>query len=117
MPRFEAQVWVSGEHPYQVETNAANIFAAREIIARREGVEEHEVQRVFPIKEESSSSSSSSSFNFQDDGDGDYDLGGIAALCLFILGAWVFVTFWPIILILGIIGLIYWIYKVVNEDD
>ena len=47
MPRFEAQVWVSGEHPYQVETNAANVFAAKEIIARREGVKEHEVQRVF----------------------------------------------------------------------
>ena len=83
MPRFEAQVWVSGEHPYQVETNAANVFAAKEIIARREGVEEHEVQRVFLINEESSSSSSS--FNSQDGGGGDYDLGGIAALCLFIL--------------------------------
>lgn len=115
MPRFEAQVWVSGEHPYQVETNAANVFAAKEIIARREGVEEHEVQRVFLINEESSSSSSS--FNSQDGGGGDYDLGGIAALCLFILGAWIFVTFWPIILALSIIGLIYWIYKVVTEDD
>lgn len=112
MPRFEAQIWVSGELPYQVETNAANVFAAKEILARREGVEEHEVQRVFQINEKSSSSSNSDSSS-----DGDFDLGGIAALCLFLLGAWVFVTFWPIILILGIIGLIYWIYKVVTEDD
>lgn len=115
MPRFEAQIWVSGELPYQVETNAANIFAAKEIIARREGVEEHEVQRVFLINEERSSSSSS--FNSQDGDGGDFDLGGIAALCLFLLGAWIFVTFWPIILALSIIGLIYWIYKVVTEDD
>ena len=113
MPRFEAQVWVSGEHPYQVETNAANVFAAKEIIARREGVEEHEVQRVFQINEDSSSSSDSGEYS----SGGDYDLGGIAALCLFILGAWIFVTFWPIILVLGIIGLIYWIYKVVTEND
>lgn len=111
MPRFEAQVWVSGEHPYQVETNAANVFAAKEIIARREGVEEHEVQRVFQINEESSSSSSS------DSSGGDYDLGGIASLCLFLLGAWIFVTFWPIILGLSAIALIYWIYKIVSEDD
>ena len=113
MPRFEAQVWVSGEHPYQVETNAANVFAAKEIIARREGVEEHEVQRVFQINEDSSSSSDSGEYS----SGGDYDLGGIAALCLFILGAWIFVTFWPIILVLGIIGLIYWVYKIVSEDD
>ena len=113
MPRFEAQVWVSGEHPYQVETNAANVFAAKEIIARREGVEEHEVQRVFQINEDSSSSSDSGEYS----GGGDFDLGGIAALCLFILGAWIFVTFWPIILVLGIIGLIYWVYKIVSEDD
>ena len=113
MPRFEAQVWVSGEHPYQVETNAANVFAAKEIIARREGVEEHEVQRVFQINEDSSSSSDSGEYS----SGGDYDLGGIAALCLFLLGAWIFVTFWPIILVLGIIGLIYWVYKIVSEDD
>ena len=113
MPRFEAQVWVSGEHPYQVETNAANVFAAKEIIARREGVEEHEVQRVFQINEDSSSSSDSGEYS----SGGDFDLGGIAALCLFLLGAWIFVTFWPIILVLGIIGLIYWVYKIVSEDD
>ena len=110
MPRFEAQVWIPGEHPYQVETNAANIFAAKEIIARREGVEEHEVQRVFQINEDSSSSSNS------DSGGGDFDLGGIAALCLFFFGAWVVVTFWPIVLGLSVIALIYWIYNLFNKD-
>jgi hypothetical protein len=90
-----------------------NVFAAKEIIARREGVKEHEVQRVFQINEDSSSSSDSGEYS----SGGDFDLGGIAALCLFLLGAWIFVTFWPIILVLGIIGLIYWVYKIVSEDD
>ena len=52
MPRFEAQIWVDGELPYQTETNAANVFAAKNIIARREGVEEHQVQRVFQIDDD-----------------------------------------------------------------
>jgi hypothetical protein len=78
MPRFEAQVWVSGKHPYQVEVNAANVFAAKEQIVRRENVKEREVQRIFPIQEESSSSSSSGG-----DSVGSAALvGGICALAI-----------------------------------
>jgi hypothetical protein len=104
MPRFEAQIWVSGEHPYQVETNAANVFAAKEILARREGVEEHEVQRVFQINEESSSSSNS------DSGGGDISFGGIIALAAFIFGAWLLVTFWPLFIVGGLIWFVWWIF-------
>lgn len=113
MPRFEAQVWVSGEHPYQVETNAANVFAAKEIIARREGVKEHEVQRVFQINEDSSSSSDSGEYS----SGGDFDAGGIGILCALILGGWLLISFWPFFLIVGAIGLFAWVYKIVNEDD
>ena len=58
MARYEAQVWVSGEHPYQCEINAANIFAARKNIARRVGVKEHEVNRIFEMHDDDTSSSS-----------------------------------------------------------
>ena len=80
MARFEAQVWVSGELPYQVEVNAPNIFAAKKQIVRREGVKEHEVQRVFEIQEESSSSSSSSSSSGGDSEGSIALVGGICAL-------------------------------------
>ena len=58
MTRYTAQVWVSGDHPYDAEINAANVFQARRNIARREGVKEHEVNRVFEIHEEKETSSS-----------------------------------------------------------
>lgn len=80
MARFEAQVWVSGELPYQVEVNAPNIFAAKKQIVRREGVKEHEVQRVFEIQEESSSSSSSSSSSGGNSEGSIALVGGICAL-------------------------------------
>ena len=78
MARFEAQVWVSGEHPYQVEVNAPNVFAAKKQIVRREGVKEHEVNRIFEIQEESSSSSSSSGSSFSaSDVEGSWALIGL----------------------------------------
>lgn len=80
MPRFEARVWVSGELPYQVEVNAPNIFDAKKQIVRREGVKEHEVQRIFLIREESSSSSSSSSSSGGDSEGSIALVGGICAL-------------------------------------
>ena len=80
MPRFEAQVWVSGEHPYQVEVNAANIFAAKDQIVRREGVEQHQVNRVFEIHDDSSSGDSSSSSSGGDSEGSIALVGGICAL-------------------------------------
>lgn len=97
MARFEAQVWVSGEHPYQTEINAANVFQARKNIARREGVEEKCVNRVFEVKEETSSSSSSSSSS----GSGiELDNAGAVGLVGLAVGAFVFFTFTPWILML-----------------
>ena len=80
MARFEAQVWVSGEHPYQVEVNAANIFAAKDQIVRREGVEQHQVNRVFEIHDDSSSGDSSSSSSGGDSEGSIALVGGICAL-------------------------------------
>ena len=77
MARFEAQVWVSGELPYQVEVNAPNVFAAKKQIVRREGVKEHEVNRIFEIQEESSSSSSSGSSFSASDVEGSWALIGL----------------------------------------
>ena len=45
------------------------------------------------------------------------DEGGFGILCALILGGWLLITFWPVILILGALGLFAWVYKVVNEED
>lgn len=92
MPRFEGQVWVSGEHPYQTEVNAANVFAARKQIARREGVKEHEVDRVFQINDDNTSSSSSSGGNVSvPDVSGSMGLAmlGVSAILFFMFMPWV----------------------------
>lgn len=96
MPRFEAQIWVDGELPYQTETNAANVFAAKNIIARREGVEERQVQRVFQIDDDNDSFDSNSSE------EGNFDLGG--AFGLIIIG--ICIVFWKWVLIIGSIAFI-----------
>ena len=103
MTRYEAQVWVSGEHPYQCEINAANIFAARKNIARREGVEEHEVNRIFEMRDDDTSSSSSSSSS-------SMDMGGSAVILgiLFAIGA--IVAYWYIVIPVAIIIGILWYY-------
>ena len=98
MARFEAQVWVSGQHPYQTEVNAANVFAAKTQIARREGVKEHEVNRIFEIDNSSSSSSSSSSGGSWFSGGGSSSGGGESATLGESLGA--------LGLIAGVIGII-----------
>jgi hypothetical protein len=102
MARFEAQVWVSGQHPYQAEINAANVFQARKNIARREGVEEKYVNRVFQVQEQKSSSSSSSSSLFSS---GESSSGGWLVGGLVLIGA--IVTWWyyviPAAIILGVL--------------
>lgn len=106
MPRYEAQVWLPNEIPYNVETNAPNIFAAKEIIARREGVDEKYVGRLFTINENDSSSSSSSS-SFSGSGIDTSDIGGIVTLCAILFVIWLFVEYWMFIipgaLIIGIL--------------
>ena len=105
MARYEAQVWVSGEHPYQCEINAANIFAARKNIARREGVEEHEVNRIFEIHDDGTSSSSSSSSSSMDFGD-----WGSAAILGILLAIGVVIAYWYIVIPVAIIIGIIWYY-------
>jgi hypothetical protein len=89
MTRYTAQVWVSGDHPYDAEINAANVFQARRNIARREGVKEHEVNRVFEIHEEEVTSSSNN-MSAPDVGGsmGLLMLGG-AGVLLFMFTPWV----------------------------
>ena len=103
MARYEAQVWVSGEHPYQCEINAANIFAARKNIARREGVEEHEVNRIFEVRDDDTSSSSSSSSS-------SVDIGGSAAILGILLAIGAIVAYWYIVIPVAIIIGILWYY-------
>ena len=103
MARYEAQVWVSGEHPYQCEINAANIFAARKNIARREGVEEHEVNRIFEMRDDDTSSSSSSSSS-------SMDIGGSAAILGILFAIGVIVAYWYIVIPVAIIIGIIWYY-------
>ena len=110
MAIFEAQVWVSGELPYQAEINASNVFQARKNIARREGVEEKYVNRVFQVQEQTSSSSSSSSL-FSSGGSssgGVWLVGGLLLLGL-IMTYWYYVI--PALVILGVL-----IYIGRNED-
>ena len=100
MARFEAQVWVSGELPYQAEINASNVFQARKNIARREGVDEKYVNRVFEIREQSSSSSSSSFSSGESSTGGALLVGG-----LLLIGA--IVTWWyyiiPAAIVIGVL--------------
>ena len=110
MARFEAQVWVSGQAPYQAEINSINVFEARKNIARREGVEEKYVNRVFEVQEQKSSSSSSSSSVFSSG-----DTGGMVWLLGIGFVLYLLVTYWyiaiPVAIILGIL-----IYIGRNED-
>ena len=105
MPRFTAQVWVSGDHPYDCEINAANVFQAKKNIARREGVDESDVNRIFLVNDDDDNSSKSSSFS-GDDSDGMVALaGGVCALAV----AW-----WLLPWIVSV-ALIYGTYKVSKD--
>ena len=112
MPRFEAQIWLPNEHPYQVETSAANIFAAKQIIARREGVDEKYVNRIFTIDEDDDHDTSSSS---QILSGSEISLGGILGLLVFFGAAWILVNFWPYVITIGWIVAIIWTIKIFNE--
>ena len=95
MPRFTAQVWVSGDHPYDAEINAQNVFQARKNIARREGVSESDVNRVFLVEEDSHhSSSNSSSFD-------GVNIGSMGAFAVAAIGLWLLIEFTPWILMFG----------------
>lgn len=75
---------------------------------RREGLSESEVQIVNSTHyEDHESGGGSSSSN---DGEGT-SFSEIAVLGAILLGAWLIMNFWPIILGLGAAALIYWIWK------
>ena len=96
MALFEAQVWVSGEYPYQAEINAANVFQARKNIARREGVDEKYVNRVVQVQEQTSSSSSPSFSS-----GGSSTSGALLIAGLLILG--LIITYWYIVIPVAIV--------------
>ena len=103
MARFEAQVWVSGQHPYQAEINAANVFQAKKNIARREGVDEKYVNRVFQVQEQTSSSSSSSSsslFGSGESSSGGWLIGGLVLISV-VITWWYYVI--PAAIVIGIL--------------
>ena len=93
MPRFTAQVWTSGDHPYDCEINAANVFQARRNIARREGVSENDVQRVFLVTDDDHSSNHSSG--------GNIDIGGVGAIAGLAVATWLLIEFTPWVLMFG----------------
>ena len=94
MPRYTAQVWVSGDHPYDAEINAQNVFQARKNIARREGVSENDVNRVFLVEEDDDDNNHSSS--------GSIDIGGAGAIAGLVISLWLLVEFTPWILMFGL---------------
>ena len=106
MTRFTAQVWASGDHPYDTEVNAPNIFQAKRQIARREGVEEHEVNRVFEIRDNDTSSSNNSNTN----------VGGLLALGAVLFVIWLVVEYWYIVLPVAVIGLIIWLMNLFIDE-
>ena len=108
MASFTAQVWASGDHPYDTEVNAPNIFQAKRQIARREGVEEHEVNRVFEIRDNDTSSSSSNNSNT--------DVGGLLALGAVLFVIWLVVEYWYIVLPVAVIGLIIWLMNLFTNE-
>ena len=95
MPRFTAQVWVSGDHPYDCEINAANVFQAKKNIARREGVNESDVNRVFLVTEDSDQEYSNSSTS------GNIDIGSWGGIAVAAVVLWLLIEFTPWILMFG----------------
>ena len=100
MARFEAQVWVSGELPYQAEINASNVFQARKNIARREGVDEKYVNRVVQVQEQTSSSSSPSFSSGGSSTGGALFIAGLLILGLIITYWYIFI---PVAIVIGVL--------------
>lgn len=109
MARYTARVWTSGDHPYDVEVNATSVFHAKRIIARREGVKDHEVNRIFEIRDDNTSSSSGSS------SDGG-DVGGYLALGAVLFALWLIVEYWWIAVPLLSVCLIGWLINLFSND-
>ena len=109
MPRFTAQVWVSGDHPYDCEINAANVFQARKNIARREGVDESDVNRVFLIDDDDHSSNNSSS--------GHIDIGSWGGIAVAAVVLWLLIEFTPWILMFGMGATGVWIGEKVTGQS
>jgi hypothetical protein len=100
MALFEAQVWVSGQHPYQAEIDAANVFQARKNIARREGVDEKYVNRVVQVQEQTSSSSSPSFSSGGSSTGGALFIAGLLILGLIITYWYIFI---PVAIVIGVL--------------
>ena len=109
MPRFTAQVWTSDDHPYDAEINAQNVFQARRNIARREGVSENDVNRVFLIEEDAHHQSSSSGSNI--------DIGSWGALAGMAVVLWLLIEFTPWILMFGFGAVGTWIGEKVTGQS
>lgn len=105
MPRFTAQVWTSGDHPYDCEINAANVFQARRNIARREGVNEQDVNRVFLIDDGHDHRDS----GYNGGSGGNIDIGSWGALAGIAVVLWLLIEFTPWILMFGMGGIGAWI--------
>ncbi len=110
MPRFTAQVWVSGDHPYDCEINAANVFQAKKNIARREGVDESDVNRVFLIEDDNHHSSNSSS-------SGHIDIGSWGGIAVAAVVLWLLIEFTPWILMFGMGATGVWIGEKVTGQS
>ena len=100
MPRYTAQVWVGNDFPYETEINATNMFQAKRNIARREGVDEKYVNRVFQVSDESSRVN-----NHYNSSIGQ--IGGTGGLLVMGVMIWLLIEFtpWILMIVLGGIGL------------
>lgn len=105
MPRFTAQVWAPGDHPYDCEINAANVFQARKNIARREGVNEQDVNRVFLVDDGHDHRDS----GYNGGSGGNIDIGSWGALAGMAVVLWLLIEFTPWILMFGMGGIGAWI--------
>jgi hypothetical protein len=108
------QIWVQPNRI--IEEEYPNGWTRDEVFEAASNRWADKVTTVNPAPVGGSSSddnSSSSSGGFG----GSMDEGGFGILCALILGGWLLITFWPVILILGALGLFAWVYKVVKEED
>ena len=99
----KARIYDPDTLQYDVEVEAPSISDAYTIIERREGVERKYIGTISVIDE----SSGGSLFS----GGGSSDTGGYLALGAVLLGIWLLVEFWWIIVPVAVIGGFYWFLK------